>query len=77
MKLSHEIDFIKLNEKINNQQHCIQLLEERVGDLERKRDELENTIRLETENEVLILGHKNSESANKTKVAFYFLPFKY
>lgn len=74
LKLSHEMELIKLNAKINKQQHWIQLLEDRVGDLERKCEELEKTIRLETENEILILGPKNSDNANKSKVVILFSP---
>lgn len=74
LKLSHEMELIKLNEKINKQQRCIQLLEERVGDLDRNREELEKTIRFETENEILILGPKNSDSAKKKKVVILFSP---
>lgn len=68
------MELIKLNEKINKQQHWILHLGDRVGELERKCEELEKTIRLETENEILILGPKNSDYANKSKVLILFSP---
>lgn len=68
MKLSHDVELLKLHENQKAKQQKIELLEERVRDLGRENEELKRKLCSYGEHEILDLGPKSSSIGNDLKV---------